>query len=556
VRSHALLTFTVARVRCATLTRVARIFAALLLVALPAVADWSLFKSGPLEVYSNGSDDAARQVLATFEQARWLLAKWLGRPEVTPLWPVRITVVKSGRDTAQYRTPHLVLVRDGYVAGLTDKDAVPADWLRDFTRILLRDDTRSIPQSFEVALASLVSTLEVKSTLLTVGKPPAVAERTRDWARLHLFCVDPNYAGRVRVLFSNLQQAAPLDTAYRNAFQRPQKEMEAEVESYFRAAQFAPQTLSGKPLNPERDYRARVVSEERGRVALADVRGRREAYLPILNTGGKSAEALEGAQQFAEAVATKSESAVAWLKAAEETKDVAKARELLLKAMDLNKRWTAPHLRLAALEEDWGRKAAIYNRAIELDPRDTAIWISLAEAQQEAKDFAGAALSWRNAERSTNTEPERLKIEGMRRAYEQRRLDLEAAERKRVADEKQKELDRLRDEALANIRAAEQRANAGKDQAAGDRKVVDWWDGPKAAGTVEGTLERVDCLRGQLKLHVKAAGKVTQLTVPKPDQIAIIGSGEQTLGCGVQKPPRAVKVEHNEKNEVLTVEFK
>lgn len=525
-------------------------------IALPAAADWSLFRSGPLEVYSNGSDNAARQVLATFEQARWLLAKWLGREELTPIWPVRITVVKSGRDAAQYRSPHLARVRDAYVAGMTDKDAMPSAWLQDFARILLRDDTRSIPLHFEVALASLVSTLEVKSTMLTVGKPPAQSEQTRDWARLHLFCVDPNYGTRVRVLFSNLQQAAPLDTAYRNAFERPEKEMEAEVEKYFRAGQFAPQTLSGKPLNPERDYRPRVVTEERGRVALADVTGRREGYLPILNSGVPGADALEGAQQYAEAVAAKSESAAAWLKAAEGTRDVAKARTLLLKAMDLNKRWTEPHLRLAALEEDWGRKAAILQRAIELDARDTAIWISLAEARQEAKDFAGASLAWRNAERSTATEAERLKIEAKRRDYEQRRLDLEAAERKRVAEEKQKELDRLRDQALANIRAAEQRANAGREPAAGDRKIVDWWDGPKAAGAVEGTLERVDCARGQLKLHVKAAGKVTLLAVPKPDQIAILGSGEQTLNCGVQKPARAVRVEHNEKNEVLTVEFK
>lgn len=535
-------------------TRVVRVLAILLALTLPAAADWTLFKSGPLEVYSNGSDEAARQVLATFDQARWLLARWLGRTELNPLWPVRITMVKADRNAARYRTPNLRRVRDGYVGGLTDRDTVPSAWLRDFTRILLRDDTRSIPDSFEVALADLMSTLEVKATTLTVGKPPEPERRTRDWARLHLFCVDPNYSGRVRVLFSNLQQAAPLDNAYRNTFERTERQMEAEVDRYFQAGQFAPQTLSGKPLNPQRDYRPRVLDDERGKVALADVLNRPEAYLEIVNSGGAGAAALEGAGQYLAAVEAKSDSAWAWLKAAEEEKDIDKARKLLLKAMDLNPRWSEPHARLAALEEDPGRKAAIYKRALEVDPRDTNLWIQLAEAQQAAKDFSGAALAWRNAERSTTTESERLKIEARRKAYELERVELEAAERRRLAAEKQQELDRLREEALASIRAAEQRANQGATTEP-NRKVVEWWDGEKPAGAIAGLLERVDCVRGQLKLHLRAEGKLAQLTIVKPNEIAILGGGEQTLGCGIQKPPRRIRVEFNEKQEVLTVEF-
>src|SRR5678816_4006175 len=59
------------------------------LLPLPA-ADWTYFRSGPVEVWTNGDDEPARRVLAHIDQVRWLLAKTLGRPEVTPLWPVRI----------------------------------------------------------------------------------------------------------------------------------------------------------------------------------------------------------------------------------------------------------------------------------------------------------------------------------------------------------------------------------------------------------------------------------------------------------------------------------
>ena len=136
-------------------------------------------------------------------------------------------------------------------------------------------------------------------------------------------------------------------------------------------------------------------------------------------------------------------------------------------------------------------------------------------------------------------------------------MALEAAERKREAEEKQRELDRLKEQAMANIRAAEAKANAGKSKDP-NSKVVEWWDGPKAAGTVTGMLERVDCVGGSLRLQVRVeTKKLATLAVPKPDEIVVTSGagGDATLGCGVQRPAKKVKVEHNEKNEVLTIEF-
>jgi hypothetical protein len=47
-------------------------------------------------------------------------------------------------------------------------------------------------------------------------------------------------------------------------------------------------------------------------------------------------------------------------------------------------------------------------------------------------------------------------------------------------------------------------------------------------------------------------GKLVQLLVRKPEQIAITGGGVQTLGCGPQKPARRVVVEYFPKPDPKT----
>ena len=68
-----------------------------------------------------------------------------------------------------------------------------------------------------------------------------------------------------------------------------------------------------------------------------------------------------------------------------------------------------------------------------------------------------------------------------------------------------------------------------------------WWDGPKPAGKVQGNLKQVDCLGKQARLVVEGDDRKTvRLLVADPGKIAIIGAGELSLGCGVQKPRRVV----------------
>ena len=77
-------------------------------------------------------------------------------------------------------------------------------------------------------------------------------------------------------------------------------------------------------------------------------------------------------------------------------------------------------------------------------------------------------------------------------------------------------------------------------------KVEKWWDGPKADSQVKGTLERVDCLKGFIKITVRMADKkIIVLGIADPAKIAI--QGAESLACGIQRPVRNVQVDYNTK---------
>jgi hypothetical protein len=93
---------------------------------------------------------------------------------------------------------------------------------------------------------------------------------------------------------------------------------------------------------------------------------------------------------------------------------------------------------------------------------------------------------------------------------------------------------------------------------------VPWWDGPKPAASVSGTLKQVDCLpRQQARIYIEdAAHKIVKLLVADPAKVVYAGNGEVSLGCGVQKA-RSVTVAYFPKanarlataGEVATIDF-
>ena len=525
----------------------------ILLSGLPCLAaSWDSYKlvleKSPLEVLSNGEADAARRTLATLEQHRHLLAKALGKQELQPLWPVRVTLLPADRTYSRHRSPVFRLSRDNYVASVAAREPLPPQLLRQFAFLLLEGETRRLPAEIEEGLADVLSTLEAEGTRVTIGKAPPKERMGRNWARMHLLVVDPEYAGRVRVFFAVMQSGAALDLAYRNAFESTSAKMEAEVDRYFSAAQFTAQTIGGRPLNPDRDIRRRELEDAAARVALADLLPEKEAqkeFLSLVNSSIKAPETLEGAGLYGEAVAAGSASAMAWYRhgLALAGSDAGKAREALQKAAELNPRWAEPHVRIAELENDLARQIPRWKKAVELQPRNSAYWESLADAQTRARLYADATRSWREAEQAAGSDGERARIRDRRESYDRRRAELEAAERKRQADEEAQELERLRQEALERVRAAEKKATAGVQPLDPKTKVVEWWEGPRAEGRAAGTLTAVECVKGKARLVIRSGGTLTRLLVADPGKVVVMGKGELTLGCGPQKPARQVNVE-------------
>lgn len=522
---------------------------------------WSVARAGPFEVYTAAGAKAGRQVLADLEQFRHALGQVIGKPEITSVWPVRVLLFESARDTRAYATRSFKLRRDGWITALV-KDQRPP--LAELTRILLASATGPLPEGVEQGLAALFSTLEIERTRVTLGTPPPETERTPEWAKMHMLAVTPEYGGRLRVLISNLEQGADWVAAYRNAFEKSPKQIEEEAAGYRRAGVYGTRKLTGAPIDPERDYRVRDADPALAATLLADLldgEAARAAYRSVLNQYGKSPGALEGLEMYDEAVAAGSTSARCHYEQALRLSDPNKARAAFEKAAALNPRWGEPVFRLAALAGAPAEKIALLKKAVALEPRNAAYWEALAEASLAAGDFTEAGKAWAAAERAAKTDEERERLRIARRRLETERVDRAEAERRR----QQEEIQRLKEKMLAGIREAEERVSRREAGAPPPGKVVEWWDDPRPKSKVQGVLERVDCLGKQARLAVRtSAGQAVALLIRDPSQVVILGGGEQALGCGPQKPPRAVTIEYvtqadaklKTSGEVSVIEFR
>jgi hypothetical protein len=136
----------------------------------------------------------------------------------------------------------------------------------------------------------------------------------------------------------------------------------------------------------------------------------------------------------------------------------------------------------------------------------------------------------------------------LRLSLQEKRFDSEADERKRIAAEKEADLQRVKAQSDAAVRASEDaaRKKMNPNGTAPPKPEVWYQGGPDGAGTtVLGLFQRLDCLDGkQARLVIQAAdGKAVQLLVADPSQIDM-GGGEQALSCGPQKKPRQVLVHY------------
>jgi len=534
------------------------LLALLLCLSLSADDRWVIVKSGPFEVYSAAGEKPARERLNDLEQFREAFANTIGKKDLKLVWPLRLLIYKK-----QSAAPlnQIALGRDAFMAAVTESTGLSPAFQKQLARMLLDQNTNRLPENVENGLVTLFSTLEISGTHITLGAPVPPNERTRDWARMHLLTVDPAYSGRTRVMISNLEQSADLVAADHNAFEKTPDQIEKQLDDYIKAGQFGTTSVSGRAINPVRDFHVQPLESNASRLAHADLLlatnqpGPAETEYKAVH-GPEAAEGLgmialkngnkdEARRLFASSVESGSKSAALYLHLALLETDPAKSRSELHKAADLNADWAEPWRQLANFDANPAQKIADLKQATKLDRRNIEYWQELARVATAANQFADAAKAWSGAERAAANEQEREQIRATRLKIEGERADFEAAEKKRAAEEQAREIERVRQQNLSEIRAAEEAARKKMNpNGAPIPTATVWMDELNGSGKVVGTLERFDCLGklGRLVIHTDD-GKITQLAVRDPAKIGISG-GEKMMACGVQKPARRVSVQY------------
>jgi hypothetical protein len=548
----------------------------LLLCAIPwlLAADdhWVKFTRGPFEVMTDAAARGARETLVRFEQFRNALGQIVGEDDMQTPLPVRIIVFKNTKGWTS--AAPITEGRDRFCIVFAEKSAVTPEIYSELARLFLKSNTAQMPAAFERGLIAFFSTFEVNGIRITAGKPPARPDL--DWARIHLMVADPDYYGKIRVLLYNLRHGVAEDPAYRNAFGKSAAEVEAAAKKHFAAGNFQTTSLPSRAMS-ESDFPERQVSAAEAELARADLlAGAQSAaeYQKLLAGHEKIPEAEEGLgllalregrtseahDYFEAAVEAHSTSARCYIEYARLERDRDKADDALLKAAGINPKLAEPFALMAARDTDPRQRLMHWKAATERDPRNTAYWRALAETLLDENNYGEAGKAWHSGEQAATDPAEREKFHAARMLVEQQRLDHEEAEKRQEAEAKARELARLKAQAIADLHKSEAKYSEG----APADKPVPWWDGPQPEGKVSGTLKQVDCLpKQQARLTIEdAAHKLVKLLVAEPSKVAYSGTGEVSLGCGVQKP-RKITVEYFPKanarlataGEVATIEF-
>lgn len=545
-----------------------------------AQSHWTQIHSGPFEIYVEGGSKHGRETLGWFDQFRYVLGYMLGKQDLETERRVRIIYFKSAKERDEYpTTPAVIDGRDRWYVLLGSDAPIPSAVFRECARLLLENNSGRMPAPIEQGIAGVLSTIQVNGTHVLLGAPPPANQRSRDWARIQLFVTNPDYYAKLRILLYNLQKGVDEDAAYPNAFGKTRAEIEKEVDQHMAGGNFQTAPVDGKALDVQRDYKdEKPLLTAEVQLALADLlldNRSRVVYQALIHQNESVAQAYEGLaimalgdkqqnearRYFEEAINAGTPSPRSYQEYARLEPDNGKALAALEKALKLNPKLPETYALMGRRQTDNIKRTQYLEKAAQLDPRNAARWEEMAKACLNEKAFDKAAEAWRNAEQAATTPEERARMEAGRRSIEQQRLDWEEAERQRLASEHEREIQKLKQQAIADLRAAEAKANTGKGPA--PNKVEAWWDGPKPDSHASGNLTRVDCLGRQLRLVVESEDhKLTKLLVPDASSIAILGVTDEKLACGVQKPRRIVIEYFAKRNartatvgEVATIQF-
>lgn len=523
---------------------------------------WTELNIGPFHIATDSDVGAARDTLTQLEQLRWVLGGLLESKDLPSLWPIRVLLTNSAKTKPNgsagqfvWSAGKFVWKDASYILVLPPGAPLP---LEEAAGLLIDANTPRLPADVESGLRQLCSTIQAKGSRVTWGGPPAHPDLA--WARMQLFATKFEYTLSFHIFLAALKGNTGLSAAERNAFGRDPRILEQEAAASLATGHWTPVSVSGRPLDPKRDFGEHSMDDAAAQVYLADFAsdadGAEAAYKTAVEAGGATrALGYEGLARAAllhrenpkplldKAISAGSQSAPVFVDAADGL-DAPAALPLLKKAAQLNPLWAEPILAQAELATDPAEKQKLLKQATHLAPRETKNWIALAQLEDSLGQITVAQGDWLRAEDSAPSEVERDRVHQLRLDSQQQRLDAaeEARRREReavhLADEhaQQKESDR--------IRAAEEKANQTLDQAAGGERpdnVVSWSE-VVSKKKLQGSLLRVDCLGADTRLVVKdRTGDSISLVLKRSP-----GTG---LTCGAQQPARRISLTYTPRSD-------
>jgi len=523
-------------------------------LAAPAFSKdrWTELNIGSFYVDTDADLAAARDDLSQLEQLRWVLGGLLESKDLRSVWPIRVLLTRNAKTNPTGNQGKFVW-QNGQCLLVVSPDAkIP---LGEVAGILLDANTPRLPPAVESGMRSLFSTLEAHGSRVSWGGAPAHPDPA--WALMRLFGTKFEYGASFHIFLTSLKGGSDMRIAARNAFGKDFSSLEQEAQASLQAGNWQPVAVSGRPLDPKRDFGEHSLDPAVAEVYLADSQltadphAAEAAYKAAIAAGGATAAlGYEGLASIAKldkrdaqgllenAIRVGSKSAPVYMAAAENSLGD-EALPLIKSAMRLNPLWGEPVYRQAQLAIDPAEKLSLLRKATQLDPRMTKYWVELAQVETTRGEATAADGAWLRAEDSAPEGAERDRIHQLRVDSEQQRLDAaEAAQRQEreavhLADQQ------AQDAETARIRAAEQKANAAVDAAAGGEKPTDvkTWESLVPKKNLTGVLVRVDCLRHGQRLWVKdKSGATMEL---------YLREARSELACGAQTSPRRVSIAYH-----------
>jgi hypothetical protein len=487
--------------------------------------------------------------LTQLEQVRWVLGNLLESKDLPSLWPIRIMLTgKHG----QSPTSEFVWQNSEYLLVAPPGSKIP---LGEVAGLLLDSHTPRLPAEVESGIRQLFSTLQAHGSRVTWGTAPDHPDLA--WARMQLFATKFEYGASFHIFLTALRGGSTMAAAERNALGRSTDEVEKEAQANLAKGSWQAVAVSGRPLDPKRDFGEHSIDPAVAAVYLADStvasnpKASEPAYKAAVEAGGPAAAlGYEGLGTVAKltgedpglswdnAIRAGSRSAAVYVAAAKDL-PAADALPLLKRAAKLNERWGEPVFFQVQFAGTSAEKESLLKDGLKLDPRNTGKWIELAQLQTVSGEGTAAQGSWLRAEDSAPSDTERDRVHQLRMSYEQQRLDAAEEARRRERDAAHVADQQAQQTEAERIHAAERKANEALDQASGSERPSNAveWNSLVREKKLSGSLTRVDCLKSGWRLWVSdRSGQQTELFLPK--------SSDARLSCGALSRPRKISLQY------------